>query len=393
MTVAVSACVALPTPSPLPSPSQEHPATSAPSPALDPDFELADFGWYHVDRVTVPGGNETRTLFVGSLDGLLVAQVPLGTLEAAAREGRDEAFQWLDPQADGVFGAKVVVWGRQGASAAVEAVSIESGATEPLVTRAEGTVHVATADSGLRRVFFVTIDEATGLPTGLWVDDVDDEAGPSQLDYQFSDQAVTRQFQYRLVANGDGTIIAVQPDQGGTVTLIPVAGGRSREASPGGPMLGFSDDELIAYGPASDTERPSVVAYSVATGTRRVLADEVDAARVVEGTEGPLLAVMRIDPAEPRRFDIVAIDLRTGESQLAYQQNPSELGPLLASLDRTFLGAEVPPDWVLLADSFFPYLEGPGLPLRDPPRSTYPMLLNLRTEEAIRLGPFRPAAG
>lgn len=99
---------------------------------------------------------------------------------------------------------------------------------------------------------------------------------------------------------------------------------------------------------------------------------------------------MRIDPRNARSFEIFAVLLKSGENRLAYTQDPAQIGPLLARKDRSYFAAELPSDWVLLADSFLPFIKGPAAAFKNPPASSYPMLLNLRTLETMRLGPFTP---
>ncbi len=89
---------------------------------------------------------------------------------------------------------------------------------------------------------------------------------------------------------------------------------------------------------------------------RHTLVDEVDSAQIAESTNGDLVIFMRIDPTDARSFDIAVLSPRTAEVDVAYTQDPSEIGPLLARLDRTYLRCRTPPDWVLVADSFLPLL-------------------------------------
>jgi hypothetical protein len=85
--------------------------------------------------------------------------------------------------------------------------------------------------------------------------------------------------------------------------------------------------------------------------------------------------------------------LRTGERGIAYTQDPSVIGPLLARRDQTPLGSELPPDFVLLIDTFLPYIEGVGQSPRDEPPESYPTLLNLLTDETLKVGPFSEGGG
>lgn len=386
--LAGSAACGAPSPTPSGTPALPSPSPPiAPSPPLGQ--ELAELHWYEVERANDTHGNEWRTLFAGSLNGKLLGQILLGTLETA-EDGSADAFAWIDPQADGIFDDSVVVWGRRDGAGEIEAVRLADASIEPLVPRTAGTVHVATADARLRHVFFITVDEATDLPTGLWVDDVDDDVGARRIGYRFSETPVSNRFKYRLVADHDGSVLAVQAGLEGPVTLVPVPGGGSREVDPGGPMIGFAENALIAYGPRSATDRRPVVAFDVTTLRHRILIDEIDSAQIVPGSAGALVAVQVNDPINAGSFVIGAVSVRTGVALGAFTHDPAEIWPGLASRDRSFLGAQAPPDWVLLVDVFFPFVQGTGAAPKDLPLSSYPKLLNLRTGERLRIGPFAP---
>ena len=347
---------------------------------------LAELGWYEASRTLGPGGTETRTLYVGSLGGDLVAAITLGTLETAQRNRVVESFAWMFPQAEGIFDDSVIIWGRQDGRASIERVSLADGVVRALVDVDE-PIHVATSDAELQRIFFVTADAASSTPTGLWVDDLGDAAGPEPIAYRFADEPLSNQFKYRLTANADGSFLAIQAEDG-PVTLIDIARRASIELSPGGPMIALTEDGLLAYGPRPDT---SLLLIDVDTRAERVLVDEVDAAQLVKGLEGNVVAYMQIDPLDPRSFVIGVVSLRTGQHGLAYTQDPTVVGPLLARRDRTPLGSQAPPDSVLVG-TFLSFIEGLA-PLADHPPESYPMLLNLRTGETQRVGPFSEDGG
>jgi hypothetical protein len=310
-------------------------------------------------------------------------EIPLGQLGFSEAKGGLEAFAWTDPQADGIYGRSVLVWGRDGEARMIEAVKVDDASITPLV-HASGTVQVATADTGLSRIFFVTVDETSNQPTGLWVDTLADGVGPSRLQYTFSARPVSNAFKYRLLANADGSILAVQPDEG-PVTLVDAGANVSGEVDPGGPMIGFADNELIALGPPSGSGGRQVIAFDPRTLDGRVVLEEVSSAQAVPGTDFDLIAGMRLDTTEARSFDLLAASVKDMASRLVYKQDPAELGPELPRKDRVFLGAQVPADCVLLVDSFYAFIQGSG---KQPPLSRYPKLLNLRTGETLRVGPF-----
>lgn len=363
-----------------------NPSTPAATGAESPSAEPTESGWYEVDRVGDLQGNQTRTLLVGSLAGTLIARISLGMQAPADRRDGREPFAWTDPQADGIFAGRVLVWGRDGNPTAIEDVAVADGSIHALVQASEGTVHVATADAGLGRVFFITVDEDSNRPTGLWVVTLGD-GQPRQLTYRFAPEPVTNLFTYRLVASSDGSRLAVQAAQG-PVTLIDVESDQSAELEPGGPIIGFADGHLVAYSAQSSTGAQSVLAFDPATLEGDQISEGATSAQVVPGTAGDLVAVMHRDASDPTMFEIEAVLVGTGESRVAYTHEPGVLGPVLARRERTFLAAELPADWIILTDSFFPFIYELGASPRPVPESGYPTLVNLCTSVVMRVGPF-----
>lgn len=353
------------------------------------ELVLADVGWYEVDRVGDLQGNESRTLLFGSLGGTLVGRVPLAAQGPADRRDGLEPFSWTDPQADGIFDGRVLVWGRDGNPTLIEGVDVADGSISHLV-QADGTVHVATADRGLTHVFFITVGEATNLPTGLWVASVGEGTAPSMLTYRFSADPLHSTFTYRLVASPDGSRLAVQA-MDGPVTLIDVESDQSEEVQPGGPVIGFADGHLVTYSARSPSGTRSVVAYDPATFEDRLLTSGVVSAQVTAGTGGDLVVAQH--NLEAGGFEIEAIVIATGESRVVHSANPFDAAQGLARRDVSFLGTDLPPDWVIFVDSFFPFVSGfpfePGqVEKPEPPLSSYPTVLNLRTGESQPVGPF-----
>lgn len=340
-------------------------------------------------------GNETRTLLVGSLGGTVVGQIPLGSQAPADRRDGREAWAWTDPQADGIFDGRVLVWGRDGDPTSIEAVDVGDGSIAPIVEAPGDTVHVATGNSALSHVFFVTVDAASNQPTGLWVARPGRAAAPRQLPYRFAPEPVTNVFGYRLVANSDASRLAVQAGVEGPVTLIDVEGDLSFDVMPGGPMVGFADRDLIALGPRSGTGTGprAVLAYDGGTLRERQIAEAVSAAQAVSGTTGDFVAVMVSDPSGSSAFEIHAILVGEGNGRVAYTNEALTPAQGLARRDLDFLGAELPPDWIILVDSFFGFIEGPGASPKPVSESDYPTLLNLRTSETLRVGPFVDRTG
>ena len=385
-----------PAPSMTPSSTQTAPppseiATAAPSPTRSVSSEaaadpiLSELHWYHATRTNDTNGNAWADLYVGRLDGWAYGDIRL--VERAWPESHDTAdpIAWTDPYADGIFGGRILLWGRDGHLTELEAVNAADAAITTLLDVGE-PVQVATADATLTRVFYVTVDEGSLEPTGLWVDDLEDAEGPERLDFRFAAAPVSNLHKYRLIASDDGSHVAIQSEEG-TVTVIDVEANESDQTRPGGPMLGFGDNALISLGRLSN-EGWQVIAADLDTLESRTLAEGVESAQVVSGTDGDLLAIMRTDPREARRYTIEAVSIESGETGVVYEHDPSEIGPTLPRQDRDFFGAELPLDWALLADSFHLYIDGPEQAIKDRPLSAYPRLINLRTGEQIRVGLF-----
>lgn len=359
----------------------------SPSPPVGPD--LAALSWFELDRVLDQQNNETRTLLIGRLDGTLTGRVALGTRDMAEAGGQLEAFAWMAPQAAGIFDGHVLIWERPQGTAAIEAVRAADGNIASVVARVDGRVHTATADVQLRHVFFITAD-ATGQPTGLWADSLEDPSGPTKLPYDFADEPLGSGFAYRIAASPDGSVLAVQAGLEDT-TLIDVSTGAARKIVTSGQVIGLADDDLVAYGRVSPTEGREVVAVDLATGRERNLSTAVNAAQLVAGSDGPLLVTLSIDSTDTRRYQIEAMGINSGVRRVAYSQEPPELGPLLAP-DAAVIGAEAPADWVLVTSSFVPFIEEMDA-IRDPPEASFPLLLNLRTGATLRIGPITSDGG
>lgn len=376
-----AACLA---PSPKPGPTQRTdppPVTGSPSPSLtspDPDTPFDELAWYQVDRIHDTQGNETRILYVGSLDGSLLAEVTL----TSTGPGQNLASELLDlvyPHAAGFHGGGVLVWGHEQATASLELFRPGAG-FEPRLANLDGVVQVATADADLRSVYYVTIDPDTLEPNGLWAREVGGTNQPTRLPFDFPER---ERSQHRLTATADGSIVAIQPMPAGAVTLIDVRTAHSRNVESGGAMIGFVQDRLVALGPSSDTEAGRPVFAYARDGQGVVVADHVDAAQIVPGRK-PWIAVMRITPEDPRHYEISLVDLMTGASSLVYRQEGPEIAPMLAAFERTAMGAQLPPDTALLADSFAAFIDQRHG--GDPPPESFPQLLDLGSRQVRRLG-------
>lgn len=351
-------------------------ASSTPSPAT----ELAALRWYEVLRIHDLEGVETRSLIFGSLDGRYGGELPLGSISFEEREGGAEPFAWIDPQAGGVFAGQALVWGRDGQLGRLEAIDLSTGNARVLA-EADGVIHVATADAALAHVFFVTAEQ-TGKPTGLWVDDARDEDLPERLAYDFGDQRIHNFSRLSLAANADGSLLAVQRDDG-SATVVDVGRGTSSEVDAGGPVIGFTGDYLVSFGQQSRDGTHPLRAFA-RSGAFTAVQGAV-AAQIVSGGRGNVLAVMTVDGSS---YDVYSASLDSREVAHMYRGDVGS-NPLLASRERSPVGYEAPPDTVLLVESFARFIGEPP-PGRELPSSAYPLLLNVQTGATHTLGPWEP---
>jgi hypothetical protein len=327
-------------------------------------------------------GLEERALLFGSLGGTASGELLIGSIHFEERQGGAEPFAWIDPQADGIFDGKALVWGRDGGLGVLESVDLLSGEARSLIS-APDIIHVATADASLTRVFFITA-EATGEPTGLWVDDLSDEGGPERISYDFGDEPIHNFLRFRLVASEDGSLLAVQRGEG-EATLVEVATGGSQDVNPGGPLVGFTDHHLVSLGTQSPDGTFPVVAFDLPDLEGSTVFHGAVAAQIVGRGRPPDIAVMTIDETAGT-YDIHSVTLGSGGSARVHRGDVAT-NPHLAGRDRTFVGYEAPPGTVILVMSFTRFI-GQPIPGRELPLSANPLLLDLRTGETTVLGPW-----
>jgi hypothetical protein len=291
------------------------------------------------------------------------------------------------PHADGPFAGRLLLWGRRGALAAIEQVGLNDGATRPLVD-VGSSIHVATADPNLERVFFISADAQTNLPTGLWVVDSGEPQAPTEIPYDFSSEELSNEHRYRLKASPDGRLLAIQAGSG-AVTIVNVASGASSKLRPGGSMIAFGNLGLYAYGARENAGRD--VLLFEASESPLAVAAAVDTAQVVAGSEGDLVVAMRIDAANARAFAISVTDPRIGE-RIVYRSRGTEIEPYLPSTDETPLGYDTPANMVVLVDSFVTFAEAPWGAPQELEESRWPRLLEFAAGSVEVLGPFTRVA-
>ena len=362
------------------------PATQPPTSEPPSDLPLADLTWYEVRRIGDRDGNQSRSLIYGTLNGKVSGQLPLAQQTPAERRDGTEPFRWTDPQVAGVFDDRALVWGRGGDLASLEALDLHTGEIENLLD-VEGAIHVATANADFTRLFFVTANADSAQPSGLWTHVIGDTAGPSRIDYPFGDEELSNEFKYRLAASDDGSLVAIQPDEG-SVTLIDVSNGPLGQVDPGGPMVGFAGERLVSLTAEDRQELRDVVVFDPATLDGEVQAESISTAQIVPSDSGGLLAVMRLDLRNPANFEILGVAPETGESWTAYIHDEPVAAALLPREDRTFVEVERPLGWASLVETIAPFISSDGQPAKKVPESQYPKLLHLMSGEVRILGPF-----
>lgn len=388
--IAVAGCGVQPLPSGTPAPSIA--STPEDSPSSGADIDLSEVGWFEVERGFDTEGGASRRLVLGHLGGEVVRTIELGTFDGRPNASGVGAFGTSDPQANGIFQDRILVWMRQGAIADIEAVSVSDGAIAPLVQDAGGVVHAAAADMGLSRLFYVVVNE-TGVPTGLFMDEIDNPLPPRRLPLEFAPGEVgDGGRRYRLTPNADGSRLVVDgPDM---AVLVEVDTGVTHELDLGGEVLGLAADTVLAYGLRSQSDLRAVVAIEVPSLRRRVVAEDVTSARVALDTGGrPVLVLLREARDGSGTSTISVALIETGAERVLYEVESGATAAMLPSPERAFHSADVPPGWVLLANTFLPFVESDeGRP--PPDGSEYPRLLGLATGEVVPLGPFasRPEA-
>jgi hypothetical protein len=350
------------------------------------DLNLASLGWYEVLDVSDTSGNSERTLVFGSLAGTLTGQVALGSRRPGDIAGGVEPYAWQGPQATGIYGdGQVVVWGRDGVLGRIEILDVATGDMTTLI-EVNDAVQVAAADEELEAIFFITVDEASRAPTGIWKVPADGGA-PSRIDYRVGRAPVDGAHHYRLGVSDDASLLVVQAGDE-TATVIDTMTGATVQLEPGGPFLAFAGDELVAMTARDPDGRGDVASFDTTSGNGRVVARSVDAATVLATSDGPTLAILRSSPGEVRAFEVSIVSSNGGE-RVVYVQDPTRIGQLLAQPDRYAIGAELPPGWILLGTSFLPWIEAPGWAPKNGEDTDPPLMVDIETGELVRLGPFR----
>lgn len=360
--------------SPLGTPS----TTASPSSGT---IDLAASNWYQVIDWHDTNGRELRELLIGTLAGDVTHSVGLNQL-AAGEVAESVRYRSTYPQASGIFDGSALVWGREQQPAVIERIDLASGTTEVVFTAAD-PIHVATADPTLTTIAFITVDPEYLEPTGLWVDDLGDESEPIQLTHSLS-EAIGPTDRYRLAMDSSASLLGVEAPSG-TVSLISIDTDQSADLGGSlGPILGFASDHLIAYGARAATDRRPVVAFDPDTLNGRELIADIDAARLVPTPDGAVVAAMRIDPQDALAFEIGVASLQGPETWPIYTHGGPDIGALLIGGDRAQFAAELPPGWVMVADS--PAIYARTSPVKgDPPASSFPFLLDVATGEVVSL--------
>lgn len=360
------------------------PASPRESPGVSPSpsgqGSLSELYWYESLAMHDLEGMEHRSLLYGSLDGKFGGELPIGSISMVQRDGGAQPFEWIDPQVSGVFDGHALLWGRDGALGRIEAIDLETGTLEELIETSD-VIHVATADAMLTTVYYVSVDAESYQPTGLWMLEVGGSGQPTRLATTLDDQPVHNFSRYRLAASADGAWVALQREETPPIVLDR-NGGEAMEVDLGGPLVGFTERYLVGFGTQNGDGTYPVVAVDLASFQSILLTRTAVSAQVAKG-QADAVATMQV---RDNQFTIASIALPRPESTAVYSGDAG-VNPLLARLDRSSIGYEVPPGTVLLVESFSRFIGKPPAE-RQLPIDAYPVLLDLDTGEYAHVGPF-----
>jgi hypothetical protein len=359
-------------------------SSSIPEPTAKASIDLTKAGWFEVEDSHDEAGHAARTVLAGTLDGVVSSETALGNSTTAGNSSA-ALFDWTGPQADGVFGGQVLLWGRDGDVGAIEMLAPTTGAISPVVA-ADAAVQVATADGPFATVFFITADPVTRVPIALWMYRTGSLSNPQRLDVALSHQPVDAVDKYRLAADEAGDQLALQRGDG-PITIIDIAHRTTTTVTPFGPMIGFAGGSSITLGAKSGEGHRPLMAFRGEGPSASVLLPTIDAAQVLGGSTQRLIAAMITDPNDPRKFEIGAVNVDGVVRWPIFRQTAEAQAATLAPGQRPHVVAELPDDWVLVADSFLPFIQEP-IRSKSPEASTFPFLVNVVTSEVERLGPF-----
>ena len=288
--------------------------------------------WFRADpRLDAAGALDGQRLTVGRR-----GDAALGTLELPA-----ESF------AAGPFGGLVLVGQDDGASSALSTLDLAAGCRSTVDTTTD-VIRRATIGPDGTTVYEARVARGTRADLGVWSRPLDGaEPARQVLSAPASDGQFGRTWSTEFAWSVEGDRLAVQSCGAAacrTTVLDPSDGSMTRVDDPSlGVMVGVADDWLVSHAACRGFPCP-VIATDLASGRRRVLADDAGPA-VLTAEAGSARVVIETAAGTDRRLRSLAPN---GSAA-------TDLGPIVDGLSLDPIaggpagGFRLPPGWVLLA--------------------------------------------
>jgi hypothetical protein len=303
-------------------------ASRVPGPATASD--LGTEPWFRVDAaLDRDGALRAQRLVVG---------IGAGRLRRAS-ELPAESF------VAGPFGRLLLVGTDDGSVSRLAAYDVARDCQWPVASERD-VIRRATLDPATATVFETRVDRSSRADLGVWRRPLDGAAGAVPvLDAPPPDERFGPTFSTDFTWDASGTRLAVQSCGElacRTRFVVAPAGTTEPPVDPeAGPIVGLTDDELVAFAACRGRPCP-IVATDLGSGERRVVEPLADRATVVAGSDRSRVVVERVDRTTRT---LVALDL-DDDAGLSVGADPAGLG-LVTPLDAAS-GMRVPPGWILL---------------------------------------------
>lgn len=296
-----------------------------------PTPDLSADPWFRLDPVAADDGSlRGERLVVGRFGDVLARSIDLPR----------EAF------AAGPFGRIVLTGSDDGSSSRLELLDVGAGCSW-LVATERDVIRRATIDASGAVLYEMRVDRATRADLGIWRRRLDATVpaepvlGPIAPDPTFG---VT--FSTELTWDLAGERLAVQSCGEyacRTRLLDPNDGSVAMLAEPDlGLLVGVDEDTVVTYADCHGLPCP-VVSTDIATGVRRVLADDAGAAMLVDGPRGATLVHEVATPSGPGLRSVGLREAGTPDT-VAVPDDMRLTGTPLTDSSKTRL----PAGWVLL---------------------------------------------